>query len=464
MRQSKAKNIGDPFRPPAPIPLSPTRSLIRAIFSGRRDLLSLLSEDVYRHRVAPLGTSRRGILLVNDPEAVRRIFVAEVADYPKNDLFVGALEPLIGNGIFISNGDVWKRQRRMIEPSFGHMQVGRSFQAMDTAADSFELELDRRASTREVFSLDAAISHLTADVICRATFSTTLESRDAQQIFADFSVFQETVANVRMLRLLLGKPWAEIPQPHAARQASKRIRAHVAALINRRVQEGDRGRSDIAGDIIAARDPDTGKGFSQVDLVDQIGVFFLAGHETSASAVSWALYLLSQMPDLKTRVRQEVETVAGDGPVTLEVTKRLRLTRAVLRETLRLYPPGPFLPRVALQDIEVAGHCLKRGGMVMVSPWIIHRHRYLWRNPDAFDESRFLGAAEKQIPAGAYLPFGLGPRICVGAAFATVESTHIIARLLRRYDVEVVDPEQVRPVARLTTRPAEDIRVRFRRR
>jgi cytochrome P450 len=457
-------NIADPFRPPAPVPLSPTRSLVRAILSGRRDLLSLLPEEAYHQRVAPLGTSRRGILLVNEPEIVRRIFGAEVADYPKNDLFVGALEPLIGNGVFISNGDVWKRQRRMIEPSFGHMQVGRAFQAMDAAADAFEPELDRRAAAGEVFALDAAMSHLTADVICRATFSTTLESQDARRIFDDFAIFQETVANVRVFRLLLGKPWAEVPQPRAAREACARIRAHVAALIDRRVREGDRGRSDIAGNIIAARDSETGEGFSPVDLVDQIGVFFLAGHETSASAVTWALYLLSRMPELAARLRCEVEEVAGGGPVTLEVTKRLQLTRAVLRETLRLYPPGPFLPRVAVRDTEIAGHRLKRGGMVMVSPWIIHRHRDLWRDPDVFDESHFLGAAEKQIPAGAYLPFGLGPRICVGAAFATVESTHMIARLLRRYDVEVVAPERVRPVARLTTRPAEDIRVRIRRR
>jgi len=450
--------------PPAPTPLPPVRALLRAILGGRRDLLSLLPEEAYRARVAPLGRSRRGILLVNDPEIVRRIFGAEVARYPKNDLFVGALQPLIGDGVFISDGEMWRRQRRMIEPSFGHMQVGRAFAAMEAAADAFEPELDRRAAAGEAFSLDAAMSHLTADVICRATFSTSLQSEDARRIFADFAVFQETVANVRVFRLLLGRPWATVPQPRAAREACGRIRDHVAALIERRRGEGDHGRSDIAGDILAARDPETGEGFSARDLVDQIGVFFLAGHETSASAVTWALFLLSRQPELAARLRAEIAAEAGDGPVTLEAAKRLALTRAVLRETLRLYPPGPFLPRVAVEDTEIAGHPLRRGGMVMVSPWLLHRHRELWRDPDTFDEGRFLGGREKEIPAGAYLPFGLGPRICVGAAFATVESTHMIARLLRRYDIEVMNPERVRPVARLTTRPAEDIRVRLRRR
>ncbi|MCR9074083.1 MAG: cytochrome P450 [Alphaproteobacteria bacterium] len=455
---------GPLYRPPAPRALPPVRALLRSAFSGSRDLLSLLPEEAYRTWIAPLGVSRRGILLVNEPDMVRRIFGSDVATYPKNDLFVGALRPLIGDGVFVSDGDVWKRQRQMIEPSFGHMQVGRAFAAMEAATGAVQPILDARAADGEVLSLDAAVSHLTADIICRAVFSTTLESDAARRIFEDFAVFQETVANVRIARLLWGRPWAEVSQPAPARAACERIRRQIAGLIAARTDKSGEGARDIAGDIISARDPATGIGFSQQELVDQIGVFFLAGHETSATAVLWALFVLSQNPDLAARVRAEIDAEAGDGPIGLESVKRLALTRAVLRETLRLYPPGPFLPRVAARETEIGGYRLRRGAMVMVSPWIIHRHSGLWRNPDLFDESRFLSGSDAAVPAGAYLPFGLGPRVCIGAAFATVESTFLIAHLIRRYDIEVCAPEAVRPVARLTTRPARDIRVRLSRR
>ena len=461
-------SLAVPYRPPAPRPLSPVRALMRGFLSGGRDLLSVLPQEAYRVDVAPLGVSRRGILLVNDPALVRRVLGDEAASFPKNDLFVSALEPLIGNGVFISSGDDWRRQRRMIEPSFGHMQIGRAFASMEAAADALEPELDERAAQGLAFSLDAMMSRLTADVICRTVFSTTLESAAAQRIFDEFARFQETVASVRLDRLLWGRPGAPVRQPATARTACERIRAHISAMIAAHPaalgKVPPESAGDIAGDIMAARDQNGEPAFRDRDLVDQIGVFFLAGHETSASAVTWALFVLSQRPDLMARVRAEIEAEAPFGRAPLDVVKRLTVTRALLRETLRLYPPGPFLPRVAAQDCELAGHRLRPGAMVMISPWIIHRHERLWPNPDIFDLDRFIEQNERRIPAGAYLPFGYGPRVCVGAAFATIESTHILARIVQRYDLEVMRPESVQPAARLTIRPAHPIHVRLRRR
>ncbi len=430
------------------------------MLSGQRDLLSVLPDEAYRVDVAPVGFSRRGILWVNDPTWVRHVLVTEVARFPKNDLFVSALEPLIGDGVFISGGQTWQRQRRMIEPSFGQIQVGRAFAAMEAAADALEPELDALAERGETFLLDAMMSRLTADVICRTVFSTTLESAAARRIFDDFAQFQDTVASVRLARLLWGRPFDRVSQPKPARAACDRIRAHLADMI---ADHDPEQASDIAGQVLAARDAESGAAFSPRELVDQIGVFFLAGHETSASAVTWALFILSQRPDLTERMRQEIDALAGGRP-GLDEVKRLTVTRAVLRETLRLYPPGPFLPRVAAEDCEIAGHPVRRGAMIMVSPWTIHRHRKLWPEPDIIDVERFLGERERAIPSGAYLPFGLGPRVCIGAAFATIESTHMLARIVQRYSLEVEAPESVRPVARLTTRPARGIKVRLRRR
>ncbi len=447
----------DLYRPPAPVPLSPNRALFRSLFSGDRDLLSLLPEEAYRLRVGRLGFSRRIVLLVNEPELVRSVMVDRVDAFPKNDLFVGALSPLIGEGVFISSGETWRKQRRMIEPAFSHIHLRAAFAHMDAAVSDFETRLDEIARVGEPFSIDAAMTHLTADIMDRAIFSSSLESRTAQEVFEAFGQFQESVANVQTLRLILGKPWAKVRQPAAAQAASERIRGLLRALIAARLQAGDEGQEDIAADIIAARDPESDRGFTLEELVDQIGVFFLAGHETTASTVTWALFILSQRPEITARIRAEVASVAGDGPVDLEAAKRLTFLRAVLKETLRLYPPGAFLPRVALESMEIGGHKVPRGGMVMIAPWIMHRHQLLWDKPDRFDPDRFLGVREKENPQGAYLPFGLGPRVCIGGAFAMIEGALILARLIRRYDIRASDPLSVRPVVRLTTRPASDI-------
>jgi len=452
------------YRPPAPRPLSPTLSLLRTLLRFERDLLSLLPEEAYRIRVAPMGVSRRKILLVNDPAVVRRLLTAEADDYPKSDLMIGALKPLVGEGMFISQGETWKRQRRMLEPAFSHMRINRAFDPMNAAVADYEDLLDRHAADGTPFSLEAGMSHVTADIVGRTIFSRTLESDAARRIFDDFARYQNAVANVELRRLLWGKPFADIPQPRAVTEACGRIRDHIGALLDERLGGADPGgaaaSNDLAADVIAAVDPETGTKFAREELIDQVGTFFLAGHETTASVLTWCFYILSQNPHIVERLRLEIESTTSGGPVLPEHTRSLALTRNVFRETLRLYPPLTFIPRVAIRDVEIEGHRLPRGAMVMISPWIIHRHLDYWRAPDRFDPDRF--AAGEDEP-GAYLPFGLGPRVCIGAAFATLESTLILARLIRRYDFAMVAPEKVRPVARLTTRPAREVLARVRR-
>jgi cytochrome P450 len=201
------------YRPPAPAPTSPLNALLRSLSGKRRDLLSLLPSEAYRVRVAPLGTSRRGILLINEPDLVRRIMSAETADFPKNDLFVGALAPLVGNGVFISHGEDWTRQRRMIEPGFSRMHLARAYPAMQAAVRTALARWDAYARAGKPFSLDAEMTHVTADVMCRTIFSQPLDGGAAAQVFEAFNRFQGSVANVNLRRLLLGKPFATVSQP-----------------------------------------------------------------------------------------------------------------------------------------------------------------------------------------------------------------------------------------------------------
>jgi cytochrome P450 len=451
------------YLPPAPTPRSPVAALIRAAFAGERDLLSLLPDIAYRELVTPLGMSRRTILLVNDPQAVADILVNAEGWFPKNDLMVGALEGLVGNSIFVSDGAAWRRQRRMIDPAFSHMRINQAFGAMAAAVDDYVATADAHAANGTPFSLDAAMSLLTADIICRTIFSRPLAGDIGWDVFHAFARFERQVASVELGRLLLGKPFAKVPQPPAVREACRVIRGHFDTMLDDWLASGGREGDDIAGAIIAARDPETGLGFSREELIDQIGVFYLAGHETTASVLTWAFYILSQRPEIVARMRAEIAAVAGGGPIQIEHVKRMPFVRNVFREALRLYPPITFIPRVAAVDTTIAGRRVKRGAMIMIAPWTLHRHEAFWREPARFDPDRFLPEREKDIRPGTYIPFGLGPRICVGAAFATVEAGLILARLVARYDIVAEKPAEVRPVARLTTRPAREIMCRFAR-
>jgi cytochrome P450 len=451
------------FTPPKPTSLSALISLVRVMLRGDGDLLSLLPAAAYRVEVGHLGWSRRQILIVNRPDQVRRVLSDPEGIFPKSDLMVEALDPLIGDSIFVSSGATWKRQRRMIDPSFTMMRVNNAYPAMVAGCEAAEEALERDATEGRVFSLDLAMSHLTADIICRTVFSTNLQHQAAHDVFDAFTLFERSVAQVEVRRLIFDRAWTNAPQPPGVLEACRTIRAHLAELLDTHTGANEGRHDDIASAVIAARDPETGEPFTREELIDQLGVLFLAGHETSASALTWVFYLLATHPDLVRRVRAEVREVCGEGPVEFEHTKRLVFTRNIFRETLRLYPPITFLPRVATEATTIGDFKVKRGALVMVAPWVLHRHQRYWKNPHLFDVDRFAPEREGEITPGTYIPFGQGPRVCAGAAFATTEAVLLIARLFRRFDFAVLEPQRVRPAARLTTRPTAQVMCRVSR-
>jgi cytochrome P450 len=282
-------------------------------------------------------------------------------------------------------------------------------------------------------------------------------------VFVNFAEWQRRVAQVDVKTLIWDKAFTDVPQPRNVLEACAHIRDHIGSLVDERLAPDAPVHDDLAGAAIAARDAE-GRGFTREELVDEIGTFFLAGHETTASALTWIVFLLSQLPDVAGRLQREVDDVVGAGEVRLEHLRDLPLARMVFRETLRLYPPLTFIPRVAAEPTVIAGRRVKRGTMIMLSPWTMHRHEQLWSHADRFDLERFSPARAKGHAAGAYLPFGSGPRVCVGAAFAQTEALLILARLVQRWELEVRAPERVEPCSRLTTRPLNEIMVRVRRR
>ena len=445
------------YAPPRPKPLPALLGLLRAGLRGDGNLLGLLPAAAYRMEIGPLGWSRRQTVVVNRPDLVRHVLLDPEEIFPKSDLMVMALEPLIGDSIFVSSGATWRRQRGMIDPALTMMRVNRAFPAMEAGCEAAEETLARHARDGTRFSLDLMMSHLTADIICRTVFSTSLETRAAHDVFDAFTVFERSVAQVEIRRLIFDKAWTKVPQQAAVLEGCRLIRGHLGELLDSHLAAGA-SFDDIASNVIAAHDVE-GKAFTREELIDQLGVLFLAGHETSASALTWVFFLLATQPEMVARLRAEVGEVAGD-EVSFEATKRLVFVRNIFRETLRLYPPITFLPRIAEQATRLGDTAIRRGALIMIAPWVLHRHRKYWRDPEAFDPDRFLAYRESEMTPGAYIPFGIGPRICAGAAFATVEAVLLVARLFRRFDFQVEAPESVQPAARLTTRPIEQIMCR----
>ncbi|MEO1361126.1 MAG: cytochrome P450 [Pseudomonadota bacterium] len=463
MKDADSLDADDVFIPPRPSKLWSVAALARTLRQGDGDLLSLLPGDAFRMGIGTLGYSRRSIFLLNDPVLIKQVLNDDGSLFPKSDLMVNALEPLIGQSIFVTDGEKWRRQRAMIDPAFSHMRLNLAFSSMSAAvADRIEW-LSQMSASGTSFSLDLAMSHLTADVICRTVFSVSLDSDVAKDVFDDFVIFERDVAQVKIWRLIVDPAWTAVEQSPQVLAACERIRQHLGNLTDTHLNDTEGTYNDIASAVIAARDADTGKPFSREELIDQLGVFFLAGHETSASALTWAFYILAERPELRASVRAEVRERIGDGPISFENARKLPFVRSFFKEVLRLYPPITFMPRVAEGPVQLGGKKLRRGALVMIAPWTLHRHAKYWSEPDRVDAGRFLGARETEVEPGTYIPFGQGPHTCIGAGFATLEASLIIASLIREFDFEVVGDQSVRPVARLTTRPSQEINVRVKR-
>jgi cytochrome P450 len=319
--------------------------------------------------------------------------------------------------------------------------------------------------------LEAELTHFTADVIFRTIFSKPLAGDDADRIFRAFAAFQRAAPKATMPQY---RPrWWQALIGGGAQRTTDEAAAEIRALLQRQVAprhaafHGGQptGQVDILASLLAAQDPDTGRSLDVEELVNEIAVLYLAGHETSASALAWTLHFLAHDGAVQQRVQAEIDAVlAGGADIDVERLRELDLTRRVFRETLRLYPPLSFLVREASADACLRDKTVHAGATVVVSPWLIHRHREYWERPDEFDPDRFLTDAGRASARRAYLPFSLGPRVCVGAGFALQEATLVLALLLREFSVAPLPGHAPMPVARLSLRSDVGVRLTLQRR
>ncbi|MDA1247543.1 MAG: cytochrome P450, partial [Cyanobacteria bacterium] len=378
---------------PHPEPYTP--NFLRRIRRGLYSWFGLLNEWDFRIPVGALRFMGLNLLLVNDPAAVRQVLVEEVEAFPKHPYTLWILEPLIGRAIFSVNGAEWAQQRRLVDQAFQVAQLQRVLPQMEGAVEACLARLEVLADGRPI-DADAEMTLVAADVIVRTILSRPLEGSEAEEIFAAFSRYQKRAGRALMLRFL--RLSRRRLQGYLATHAAP-IRAWIAAAIDARLAEGGFAGDDLLGALLAARDPETGAGFSRDELVDQVCFLFLAGHETSASALGMAVYLLGRFPEVQQRLRAEVLQVLGsqagalDRPLGFEDLRQLSYGIAVFNETLRLYPPVSFFIREAQGDTELAGSGCPMRALVALSPWVIQRHEQHWSEPNSFRPERFLSDA-----------------------------------------------------------------------
>ena len=459
------------FCPAYPAPRASKLSRFLMFFSARRSWMDGLYERSYRMKMGEVHFPGVDLYMVNEPSLVRQVLVADAAQFPKNELMGDALRPLLGDSIFTTNGSQWQRQRAMMEPAFAQARVHVAFPVMRAATEDM---LKRLAALPDGAEHDVEIemTHVTADIIFRTIFSVPMEGPDAHRVFESFARYQALAPRL-ILPSVFGMRWLVFPwDVLRSRRAAGEIRTLLADLVRPRF-EAHRGgctqaHTDILEAFLQARDPVTGDAFGFEELVNQVAMLFLAGHETSASALTWALYLVAKSPDVQTRMHAEVmaleSTTNPDKPVDASEMKSLELTWNVFRETLRLFPPVGFIARESAQTCPMRDKTVGKGASVVVSPWLIHRHRDLWDDPDAFNPDRYANDASRESLRNAYLPFSMGPRVCMGAAFALQEAVLILSSMARHYALEAVPGHVPQPVGRLTIRSENGVRLRLHRR
>lgn len=456
------------FKPPMPPTVDRKPVFLRLLMGVNKSYIANFIETSYRMKMGHYWVPGRDIYMPNLPELAKKILITEAEHFPKGDLLSHMLKMLLGNGVFVSNGEEWKQQRRLIDPAFVLARLERVFPLMSAACDDMFERLTVHPDGAEL-NVDQEMTHVTADVMFRSMFSASLSDDGAAKLFDAFTRFQESAFVAGFLDSTWVPSFFSAGQRRKARQASSEIRALIEPFVRERfdiVQRGEKLKSeDILSFLTEAVDPQTGVRFSFDELVDQAAFLFLAGHETSASALSWALYLLAMQQDSQERVHREVRDVAEDGKLRFDDVRKLAFTRNVFRETLRLYPPVGFLPREATRREEIRDKKIKPRDLMLICPWLIHRHRLIWDKPDMFDPDRFeTDNCKHAMKNHAYMPFSMGPRICTGAGFATQEAILLLARLVRVYKFEAVEGHVPRPVGRLTIRSENGVRLKLSRR
>jgi len=433
----------------------------RVIAKALRDnAILVFPPEAFEEDVVYRSFFGRQQIILNRRDGIQHILIENPGNYRRTPATMRMLRPLLGNGLLLSQGEEWKHQRRIVAPAFGRRTMPLLARHIARAAQAMVAGL-AAAAEREI-DLLTAMQSVALEIAGTSMFSVAME-RFRPELRELITRYTAGVGRPTQLDFLL--PPA-IPSPRDL--ARRRVRRRWTALIGRIIAERrGKGSAEAPRDLFdmlsTARDPESGATFSAEGLVDQVATLIAAGHETTGVALFWSLWLVSAAPDVQERLAAEAETLDLAPDNAAETLSRLVYTRAVVHEALRLFPPAFTIVRQARSPDNAGGIPVPSGAVVFISPWVLHRHRRLWRQPEVFDPSRFLpGAAAPD--RFAYLPFGVGPRVCIGAQFALTEATLVLATMVKAFKIERADSEPVMPVGIVTTQPDRAPLFRLRRR
>jgi unspecific monooxygenase len=438
-------NILPPRPPPRPPMPTRVRTQVEAFFVLRRNPLELWGAPAYEELLIEGRFLGRKQLMVNAPEGVRQVLVTNAANYRRNRTTRRVLSPILGRGLLLAEGEAWRHQRRTIAPALAPRTMPILTRHILTACTERESIL--ATQLHRPIQLLPHMQALALSIAGQSMFSLAMADY-GEELRQRITAYGLRYSRPGLLDLVLTET-----QTTPTDRARAKFRVEWLAFLDRLIAsrppaDPDRPR-DLLDLLIAARDPETGAAFTPEQVRDEVSTMILAGHETTAVALFWALYLLALNPNIQAEIAREGQGAAQSGE---PATDSLPMTRAAVDETLRLYPPAFLIVREAIAPDTIAGRPIAPGTVVTIAPWILHRHRRFWTDPDAFVPARFLPGAPPPEKF-AYLPFGAGPRICVGAAFALTEAVLVLARLLAKFEVRLVGSGAVVPVGIITTQP-----------
>jgi cytochrome P450 len=437
-----------PLVPPSPPRARDTMTVFGKMAAMRESVIGSWGQRAYEEDIIQGRFFGRSSFILNTPDTIRHVLVDNYENYTRTPAAIRVLRPVLGEGLLIAEGRAWKYQRRTLAPAFTPRAVATLVPHMIAATDETIAKL--RAASAGPVDLRAAMQRMTLEIAGRTMFSFGMDRHGAA--LRDFVMeYGERLARPHFLDLLLPLGWPS-PQDFSRARFRKRWTGFVTMLMAERRAAGKNEGApphDLFDLMGAAHDPETGESFTDQQLGDQVATMILAGHETTATALFWSLYLLALDPATQDQLATEVQGATVNGAHDVE---RLKFTRAVVDETMRLYPPAFLIARAAAAPDTIAGIPVKKNDIVLIAPWLLHRHEKLWRDPNAFIPARFMPPAPPP-DRFAYLPFGVGARVCVGAHFALVEATLALAKMIAAFRLELLDKEPVMPVGVVTTQP-----------
>jgi len=447
------------FVPPYPERPKQPLSALATLRLARRNFLAIWEGRSFEWEIFSSRILSRTLFVCNSPDTVARAFVEHHDSFErKSPQMRHSLAQLLGDGLFISDGDTWRRRRKIVAPIV-HVSHLPLFAPVMVQAAAEIAERWARSSQDTPVNILTEMATLTAEIICRTVFGRQLGAAHAAEIVAAFSEYQRLIGQLD-LGYFFGLPdW--LPRFHspAIHRSARRIHKVLDQVIRDCRARLSSGEASMIRLLLEARDAETGEPLDDAALRNEAAVIFMAGHETTANALAWTWYLLSQVPQVEGRLHAELAQVLGGRLPILDDVPKLAYTRAVFEEAIRLYPPVPLLARQALRDEAIRGRPVPAGSLVMVVPWLLHRHRKFWGMPDHYIPERFLPENAQLRVRHAYIPFSVGPRICAGAAFGLTEAILCVATLAQRARFRLAPDAVVTPVCRLTLRPGDDLRM-----